>query len=585
MPARRRSTPLQSFSLRKVSDVDIVLDDEDENTFVSSYTNLDKISGQVLIKCTKDTSFHELEISFEGVTDTCVYSKIQDRRTPMPVPLQILTVMNQSLTSGADIEKVATTAPTSGRTTGRHRFLKLLQPIDPARLPEGGVAKAGILYTFPFDFVVPDRLLDHQCTHRVESPQVHEAHLHVPPSFGDPMLAGDGQTLQDDMAPEMSRIQYMIRARMIKARATGIKSSEVADKAIKVRIVPAKEEDPPLNIDEDNKDYELRREKDVKKGLFKGKLGRITAEAPQPAGFRLPALQNRTSCPISTMTTVKLRFDPVDDKVQPPALGSIVSKLRAQTFFGSVPFRNLPSKSTINTWDTQRGHYVQPVELSSRCISSVEWQKHDRRESSATSLSRRQSDFSDLSTGSTNNIPEPSSAYRPGTPFYTARVLVPMSLPKTRSFAPTFHSCSISRTYTLDLNISYHTPGATVSTPSIQLRLPIQISAEGNPAAMVTMISEEEAEAIATREVDEELAEGRFSPRSMAPPAEIPEYTETQTSALPAFQGLRRRSEGPPGYSQAGWAGTHLRGGAVGSEPMAAVALASAGRAASVSVM
>lgn len=485
-----------------------------------------------------------------------------------------------------DIEKVATTAPTSGRTTGRHRFLKVLQPIDSSLLPEGAVAKAGVLYTFPFEFVVPDRLLDQQCTHRVESAQVHEAHIHVPPSFGDPMLAGDGQTLQDDMAPDMSKIKYMIRARMIKARAIGTKSSDVADKAIKVRIVPAREEDPPLSIHDDNKDFELRKEKDVKKGMFKGKLGRMTAQAPQPSGFRLPALRHRSSCPISTMTTVNLRFDPVDDKVQPPPLGSIVSKLRVQTFFGSVPFRMLPSKSSVNAWDTQRGLYMQPVELSSRCISSVEWQKHDGEQSPGAGLCRRQSDFSDLSTASAYDVPEPSSAYRAGTLFYTARVLVPMSLPKNRSFAPTFHSCSVSRTYVLDLHVSYHTPGATVSTPSIQLRLPIQISAEGNPNAVAT-ISEEEAEAIATREVDEELAEGRFSPRSVAPPMQIPEYSERQTSVLPAFQGLTRRSEQPqrpPGYSLSGWPAPRPRGeNAVTSD--APPAWAPAARAASVSVM
>ncbi len=282
------------------------------------------------------------------------------------------------------------------------------------------------------------------------------------------------------------------------------------------------------------------------------------------------------------MTTVNLRFDPVDDKAQPPALGSIVSKLRAQTFFGSVPFRTLPSKSTVNAWDTQRGFYVHPVALSSRCISSVEWLKHDGGESNATDLSRRRSNFSDLSSASMNNIPEPSSTFRPGAPFYTAKVLVPMSLPRNRSFTPTFHSCSVSRTYTLDLNISYHTPGATVSTPSIQLRLPIQISAEGNPNA-VANISEEEAEAMATREVDEELAEGRFSPRSLAPLMQSPEYTETPTSVLPAFQGLRRRSEGPPGYSQVSWAGPHLRESNAASESTSV--LGSAGRAASVSVM
>lgn len=408
---------------------------------------------------------------------------------------------------------------------------------------------------------MPDRLLDSQCTHPVDSPQVHEAHIRVPPSFGDPMLAGDGQTLQDDMAPEMAKIQYMVRARMIKARATGTKSSDVADKAIKVRIVPAREEDPPLDIIQDNKDFVLRKEKEVKKGLFKGKLGRMVAEAPQPAGFRLRTLKDRSSCPISTMTAVNLRFEPIDENIPPPSFGSIVSKLRALTFFGSVPFRCLPSKSSINAWDTQRGYYVQPVELSSRCISSVEWQKHDGTGSSRASSHRRQSNFSDLSTSSTNTIPEPSSTYQPGTIFYTARVLVPMSLPSNKSFAPTFHSCSVSRTYVLDLSVSYHSSGATVSTPSIQLRLPIQISAEGNPDA-VAATSEEEAEAIATREVDEELAEGRFSSRSLAPPVQIPEYSERQASVLPAFQGLRSGSEqlqAPPGYSLTGWFGPQWR--------------------------
>ena len=486
-----------------------------------------------------------------------------------------LDILNGSLATWPDIEKVATTAPTSGVTTGRHRFLKLLQPIDCSSLPEGKVARAGVLYTFPFEFVVPDRLLDQQCTHRVESPRVHEAHTHVPPSFGDPMLAGDGQTLQDDMAPEMSKIQYRIRARMLKSRATGTKSSHVADKAIKVRIVPAVEEDPPLNINQDSKDYELRKEKDVKKGLFKGKLGRIIAEAPQPSGFRLPALKSRSVCSVSTITTVNLRFDPVNERVLPPPLGSIVSKLRVQTFFGSVPFRSLPSRSGVNAWDTQRGHCVQTVELSSRCISSVEWRRHDDKESSATSLPRRQSNLCETSTVSTNNIPEPSLAPRPGGTFYTAKVLVPMSLPKNRSFTPTFHSCCVSRTYVLDLNVSYHTPGATVSTPSIQLRLPIQISAEGNLDAF---------EANATREVDEELAEGGFSPGNLAPPMQSPEYSEREPPALPAFQGLRRRSEeqqSPPGYSLSGWAGPHFRGG--WSESLSS--MSSTARAASVSVM
>jgi hypothetical protein len=86
MPGRRRSTGLQSFVLRRPSDVDIVLDDEDEHSFVSSYTTLDTISGQVLIKCPKDTTFHDLEISFEGITETCRYPPTpKSSRTEIPL--------------------------------------------------------------------------------------------------------------------------------------------------------------------------------------------------------------------------------------------------------------------------------------------------------------------------------------------------------------------------------------------------------------------------------------------------------------------------------------------------------------------
>lgn len=57
------------------------------------------------------------------------------------------------------------------------------------------------------------------------------------------MLAGDGQTLMDDMAPDMTRISYCIRVRMAK-RGPGGRVLEIADKAVRVRIIPAKEDLP-----------------------------------------------------------------------------------------------------------------------------------------------------------------------------------------------------------------------------------------------------------------------------------------------------------------------------------------------------
>ena len=300
--------------LRRKGDIDIVLEPQDDVPgFVNCYSTHDAIKGEVIVSFERDTHFDDMMITFEGQTATYV-------------------------------EKVATTAPTTGRTTGKHVFLKLLQPIDSANLPRHNNATAGTRYQFPFTFVVPERLLPHVCVHPIEHPEVKDAHLQLPPSFGDPMLSRDGQTLMDYLAPDMSRIFYQVRVKIIKKTQSG-KYVEIADKAIRVRLVPARQEAPPMDLSAESDEYQLRKEKDVKKGLFKiGKIGRLTAETTQPRGIRLPSPRSKSIIPVSTMATVNLRFDPHGSNDQPPALGSIVSKLRAETFFGRDTIPEIPNQ-------------------------------------------------------------------------------------------------------------------------------------------------------------------------------------------------------------------------------------------------
>lgn len=123
-----------------------------------------------------------------------------------------------------------------------------------------------------------------------------------------------------------------------------------------------------------------------------------------------------------------------------------------------------------------------------------------RTSSYASDLARRPSTFSDASNTS---IPEPSAAANADLPFYTASILVPVSLPKApqpsesssqtatytktpKIFLPTFHSCIISRSYILDLALSWHSPGTSVSMPHITLKTPIQITAEGGTPPVST---------------------------------------------------------------------------------------------------
>ena len=112
---------------------------------------------------------------------------------------------------------------------------------------------------------------------------------------------------------------------------------------------------------------------------------------------------------------------------------------------------------------------VETLNLSSRCLSNIEWEKH----TSATSQNP--------------GVPKPSEAYKGGF-FYTTQVVVPVSLPKgNKVFVPSFHSCLVSRIYALDLYLSVNTPSTTLTDPTLHLKLPIQVSSEGNPHAKPTI--------------------------------------------------------------------------------------------------
>ena len=406
---------------------------------------------------------------------------------------------------------MASTSPTTGRTEALQSFLRLVQPIDESGLPEPRVLEEGRTYDFPFTFNVPERLLPQACNHARESDAVHEEHLYLPPSLGDPLVASqDGKTLLDDMAPDMGVISYAIKVRITKGRGPRGKLAVISEESRRLRVIPARAESPPLTIQGgQTDDYRLRKEKDIKKGMFKGKLGRLIMESVQPKSLRLPPVRGEASCPVTTMATVNVRFDPANECAEPPRLNQLISKLKVSTFFGSIPMREMPVRASDFHYSSVRGIYNETVNLSSRCLGSVQWEYH----STISTPIRRDSAFSALS-GRGTVMPSPSEAYH-GKSFYTATILVPITLPRgNKLFTPTFHSCLISRIYTLDLQLSAHAPGIM---PTLSLKLPIQLSAEGNINARPS-ISDEEAAAIAARE-----ANMIFQARSVAPPS--PEYT------------------------------------------------------------
>jgi len=149
-------------------------------------------------------------------------------------------------------------------------------------------------------------------------------------------------------------------------------------------------------------------------------------------------------------------------------------------------------------------------------------------------------------------IPGPSSTYTPGTAFWTARMPLPIRLPtKKHSFVPTFHSCLISRTYTLALSLSLQTAGLG---GSIDLRVPMQISAAPPipDDSDVSRRRESVASAQLNTDVEDDI-HSFFAPRSLVNPNMQPEpYSAVPRSLSTVEQPLERTSTldaPPPGYS------------------------------------
>jgi hypothetical protein len=471
-------------------DVEIILDDDSERKI---YTTFDALSGRVEIHASHSARFDEIQITLEGSVKTYV-----ENLSPHT---------------------------TRARTTAQHNFLKLTMPIRDADYPQPRIAEAGRTYKFPFNFVIPEQLLPRSCSHKCTTEHVHHAHLQLPPSMG-----GRGVSTQDDLAPEMAKVQYVIRVKVLRTREQDQKEVVLVEGLKKLHIVPAQAELPPMNILTGQSDFLLSKTKSLRKGIFSGKLGKITVSATQPSAIVLPSPPSGITMPPTAMATLNLRFDPHDNSSQPPRLGGLTTKIKASTFYAARPAEYLPSHyMMIAQFETVRGVYDTSVSLSSRCVESVSWTKHKP----APAYSRRSSASSSSSSDCSDHAPEP--APKDGSPYYSATVLVPISLPSSKTWIPTFHSCIVSRTYTIDLNLSIHTPGSGVPSTNVSLHVPIQIAADGNQNERAPLTAAEAASELAG-------AEEFLRPRVI----EIPSPEHIGNSILAS--GRSGRSDLPPSY-------------------------------------
>ncbi|KAF5003623.1 hypothetical protein FDECE_9828 [Fusarium decemcellulare] len=349
------------------------------------YTTNSDVSGEVIISPTRNMPFDHIEIALVGSGET--------RR------------------DGPDITHMTT-----------HRFLRLEMPINEDEYPDTRVFEAGKTYTFPFNFNVPAHLTSLACVHKVNSDDVWEKHMSLPPTIGG--------WEKDDLAPDMARISYGVKAHIMKRSKQGMVI--MADSSQSINVIPAGLEDPPLNITKNDELYSLERSKNVRKNMFSASQGRISAVAAQPAAIYLTKggyEATQSSIPVS------LTFEPSAADVIPPQISSVSSKIQAYTWFRDAPMQSLPN------FGKQSENFAYPASTSlPKAKTSVKW---------------------------TQNV-DLAQSNKDSPIFHTATVEVPFKLPiGDKMFIPTFHSCIISRVYAVKLVLE--------GDVKVDLAVPLQI--------------------------------------------------------------------------------------------------------------
>jgi len=328
---------------------------------------------------------------------------------------------------------------------------------------------------------------------------------------------GTGITKLEDYCPNMVTISYFIRVKLHKANGVDdngrARTRLVAEETRKLRVIPATAEQPPINIQGQEEEYCLRRVKAIKRGMFKPSSGHFIMESTQPSPLRLPA--PTLSCAnlnmeslVHTVGTVTLRFDPDNVNDAPPKLAMLNSKLKILTFYQSTPLEDWPKRTTL-MHDSRRQVNIDTVGLSSRNMGSVQWRRHDS------------------STGPpVYPIPAPPSHNtKPDKPYYLAQLLVPLTLPQKKHFVPTFHSCLVSRIYSLELTQEFKATGNNLNQ-SCTLRVPVQILSEPREGAGAVTTP---AYAEPDEDDNEDEIGDYFTPRTFGPPP--PSFTATASNA------------------------------------------------------
>ena len=452
------------------------------------YTSGSAIFGNAVITTTRDMAFDSFEIILTG-------------------------------TSYTRLDFVQQFPTHSART-----FLKLRMPIPASHMPEDNTFEGGHTYVIPFHFVVPHQLTIGACHHKCTNDVLRAQHLRLPPTLG----AWSG----DDQAPEMASIEYAIKARALKKQATGNTLLRLMEASRTLKVLPSLPEDAPLAITTQDERYCLSKSKTIRKNLLTAKTGKFSATASQPSAVMFSTDGHSMS---SSSAHVKLAFTPASSEIGPPKINSLSGKLQSVTFFSAGAVNRFPDLGTRANWTAAPSlSYSATSSLFSKTIDAPSWEQHNspnlRRDSGYSSLGVDETTSDTDHEAGRGRRGSKAKKSRISSINYTTTVDIPFTIPNDnqRFFVPTFHSCIVSRTYTLQLNMS-----VGQSNTSLTLYVPLQIGVENSPENLEAELPSFEA---AMAQAEEESAAGHLQPRRLQMPSlelqggsELPGYYDMRT--------------------------------------------------------
>lgn len=399
------------------------LEVDEERTF----TGLDRITGKLTVRPLADTQFDSLDIKLLGISRT--YGR-----------------------------RVVPQAPNARTVRTAHRFLELSQPDVTLSFPEDQIFRAGCAYDFPFQFVVPDRMLPATCRHPVLSPHVHQLHTAMPPSFGDREYHQ-----WPDYAPRHATISYHIVA---EARRFGSPDEDpqiglIGNSSKRIQFMPTTEAPAPTN--DAWMDARSIWESVASKKFWAKPRGKLAVTSVHCTPFWIREPQSEMwSGHLSGRIRVRIAFHPACRDTKPPPQIKLNGILRSVTTSAVRPLPQLPSDDLWQGPELDR-HTAPSIILSSR-TDHITWSLYQQHPTAH---------FSGLP--GYDALPFDSSAQpMHRNLYYSTEIETSMSAAIACSLVPTFDSCLVSRSYSIELTISMQSP-AIASTPAVNLTVPVQL--------------------------------------------------------------------------------------------------------------